>query len=403
MKYSKTLNSLSAEGAFVWGDYANAQEKESGKPVLRLHIGQPDFLPHKLVRKAIAEAYLDGKTGYGPILGLDILREAVATEIQTYLKKAKITKDNVAITSGGGKGAIGVVFRSLLDRGDTILVPCFNYPGHFSGFSDAGAKWVPYKLLPEKNFDIDLVDFEKQLKKSKASVVVLLSPSNPTGAVIPYKSLKIFAQLANKYNVTVVTDEIYRGHVFEGEFLSIMDFPGMQDRTVIIDAPGKRNCVTGIRIGYIIGPVEYIDGPVRKLNNVRFSCAQTPEQIGLAQSINNKEVLSYITNMKDEFKKRRDFVVKELNMMPNVTCPKPGGAFYLFPDISKTGYTGVEFAKKFLKEKNVCVLPGESFGGGMIDPQTKKPYGTYCVRLSIASSMETLKEALKRMKEFLSE
>jgi aminotransferase len=190
--------------------------------------------------------------------------------------------------------------------------------------------------------------------------------------------------------------------VFEGEFLSIMDFPGMQDRTIIIDAPGKRNCVTGIRIGYIIGPVDYIDGPVRKLNNVRFSCAQTPEQIGLAQSINNKEVLAYTAYMKDEFKKRRDFVLKELNLIPNVTCPKPGGAFYLFPDISKTGYTGAEFAKKILKEKNVCVLPGESFGGGLIDPQTKKPYGTYCVRLSIASSIETLKEALKRIKEFLS-
>lgn len=401
MKYSKTLDSLYAEGAFVWGDYANTQEKESGKPVLRLQIGQPDFLPHQNVRKAIANAYLDGKTGYCPPLGLDILREALAKEVQTYYKKAKITKDNIAITSGGGKAAIGVIFRSLLDKGDTVLVPCYDYPGHFSGFSDAGAKWIPYKLLPEKDYDIDVIDIERQLKKTKVKVVVLLSPSNPTGGVASLESLKKLAQLAKKYNFTVVADEIYRGHVFDSEFNSIMDLTGMQERTVIIDGPGKRNCVPGIRIGYIIGPAKYIDGPIRKLNNVRFSCPQTPEQIGLAASINNKEVLSYIKDMKDEFKRRRDFVVKELNAIPGVFCPKPGGAFYVFPDLSKTGYTGEQFAKKLLKEKNVCVLPGESFGGGMIDPQTKKPYGTYCVRLSIASSMETLKEALKRMRDFL--
>ena len=403
MKYSNTLDELYAEGAFVWGDYAIAQEKESGRPVLRLQVGQPDFLPHPLIRQAIAEAYIEGKTGYGPPLGQEVMRIAVAQEIQTYYKKAKITKDNVAITSGGGKSAIGVVCRALINKGDKILVPCFGYPGHYSGLSDAGANWLPYKLLPNKGYDMDMIDLEKQIKETGAKIVIVLSPSNPTGGIASYESLKKLAQLVKTYDLTIIADEIYRGHVFDGKFISIMDFPGMEKRTVVIDGPGKRNCVPGIRIGYIIGPADFIDGPIRKLNNVRFSCPPTPEQLGLAKTINNPKVIKYIGEMKNEFKKRRDFVVSKLNSIPGVSCSNPGGAFYVFPDISKTGYAGEKFAKKLLKEKNVCVLPGESFGGGMIDPVINKPYGTYYIRISIASSIETLKEALNRIKDFITE
>jgi aminotransferase len=401
MKLSKTLDNLYAEGAFVWGDYAAIQEKKSGQPVLRLQIGQPDFLPHPLIREAIANAYKEGKTSYGPPLGLDIFREAVAKEVQKYYQKVKITKENVAITSGGGKAAIGVIFRGILNKGDKVLVPCFGYPGHYGGISDAQGIWLPYKLLPEKNYDIDTKDLEKKIKKTKAKVVVLLSPGNPTGGVASAESLEAVAFLAKKYDLTIFSDEIYRGHVFDGEFVSILEFSGMQKRTVIIDGPGKRNCVPGIRIGYIIGPKEFIDGPVRKINNVRFSCPPTPEQIGLAETINHPEVLKYIDVMRQEFKKRRDFVVDYLNQIKGIFCPKPGGAFYVFPDISKTKLTGERFAKKLLKEKNVCVLPGESFGGGMIDPKTKKPYGTYNIRISIASSLAVLKEALGRIKEMI--
>jgi len=400
MKISKTLGSLYAEGAFVWGDYAIAQEKKTGQPVLRLQIGQPDFLPHPLLRQAIADAYQEGKTAYGPPLGLEVLRKAVAIELQPYYKKAKISKDNVAITSGGGKAAIGVVCRAILDKGDKVLVPCYDYPGHFSGLSDAGANWLPYNLLPEKGYDIDVDDLEKKIKKTKVKVIIILSPSNPTGGVASYQALERVAYLAKKYDLTVITDEIYRGHVFDGQFISILDFAGMDKRTVIIDGPGKRNCVPGIRIGYIIGPADFIDGPVRKLNNVRFSCSQTPEQLGLAKVINHPQVLKYIDKMRKEFKKRRDFVVEALNSNKKIHCPKPGGAFYVFPDISKTGMTGEEFAKKLLKEKNVCVLPGGSFGGKIIDPKIRQPYGIYCIRISIASSLEVLKEAVRRINKF---
>ncbi len=401
MKYSNTLDKLVTEGAFVWGDYAINQEKQSNQPVLRLQVGQPDFLPHPIIRQAIAEAYMEGKTGYGPPLGQEVTRIAVAQEIQTYYKKAKITKDNVAITSGGGKSAIGVICRTLIDKDDKVLVPCFGYPGHFSGLSDAGANWLPYKLLPNKGYDMDMIDLEKQIKETGAKIVIVLSPSNPTGGVSSYESLEKMAFLARKFDLTIITDEIYRGHVFDGKFVSIMDFQGMEKRTVVIDGPGKRNCVPGIRIGYVIGPTDFIDGPIRKLNNVRFSCPPTPEQLGLAKTINNPKVTKYIVEMKNEFKKRRDFVVSKLNSIPGVSCPNPGGAFYVFPNISEIGLTGEKFAKKLLKEKNVCVLPGESFGGGMIDPENKKPYGTYCFRISIASSLETLKEALKRIKDFV--
>lgn len=401
MKLSKTINSLYAEGAFVWGDYAFEQEKKSGRPVLRLQIGQPDFSPHQLLRKAISEAYLEGRTGYGATLGLKELRTEVAKEIQSYYKNIKVNKDNIAITSGGGKLAIGAVCKALINQKDKILVPCYGYPGHFSGISDAGGIWVPYRLVSELNYDVDLNDLERQIKKTKAKIIFLLSPGNPTGGVISSETMEKIAFLVKKYDLTVVSDEIYRGHVFDGKFISIADFPGMFKRTIIIDGPGKRNCVPGIRIGYIIGPKDFIDGPIRKINNVKFSCPPTPEQIGLAKTINNKEIIDYIKEMRDEFKKRRDVVVELLNSIKGIFCPKPGGAFYVFPDISKTKLTGEQFAKRLLKEKNVCVLPGESFGGGMIDPKIKKPYGTYNIRISIASSLEILKEAIKRIREFV--
>jgi len=401
MKYACGLDYLYAEGAFVWGDYAINQEKESSQPVLRLQIGQPDFPPHRLVRQAIAEAYLEGKTGYGSTLGLEPVRKEVAKEVQRYYKKAKISKDNIAITSGGGKAAICVICRALINKKDRVLVPCYDYPGHLGGISDAGGIWLPYKLLEKKNYDIDVSDLEKQIKKIKAKFVFLLSPSNPTGGVASYQSLERLAFLANKFDLTIITDEIYRGHVFEEKFLSILDFPGMAKRTVIIDGPGKRNCLPGIRVGYIIGPASFIDGPVKKISNVRFSCPPTPEQLGLAKTINHPQVIKYIDEMKNEFKKRRDYVVKTLNTIPGIFCPNSGGAFYVFPNILKTGYTGEKFAKKLLKEKNVCVLPGESFGGGMRDPETGKPYGTYSIRISIASSIETLKEALKRIRDLI--
>lgn len=401
MKLANDLDVLYAEGAFVWGEYAVNQEKKSGKPVLKLQIGQPDFLPHPLVRQAIADAYIEGKTGYGPPLGLDVMRTAVAQEVQPYYKKTKITKDNIAITSGGGKSAIGVICRALINKGEKVLVPCYDYPGHLGGISEVKAVWKPYRLLPEKNYDIDIIDLERQIKKIRPKTVVLLSPGNPTGGVASYESLKRLAFLAKKFNLTIISDEIYRGHVFDDEFISIMDFPGMDKRTVVIDGPGKRNCLPGARMGYIIGPAKFIDGPVRKINNVKFSCPSTPLQFGLSKIINNSQVIKYIGEMRSEFKKRRDFVVKTLNSTPGIFCPSPGGAFYVFVDISKVGLTGEQFAKKLLKEKNVCVLPGDSFGGGMIDPKTKKPYGTYYVRISIASSIETLKEALSRIKDFI--
>lgn len=401
MKLSKTINSLYAEGAFVWGDYAIEQEKKSGQVVLKLQIGQPDFPPHQLLRKAISEAYLEGKTAYGPPLGFENLRIEVAKEIESYYKNIKISKDNVAITAGGGKLAIGVVCKALINSKDKILVPCYGYPGHFSGISDAGGIWVPYRLDPQLNYDVDIEDLERQIKRTKAKIIFLLSPGNPTGGVISAETMERIAFLVKKYDLTVVSDEIYRGHVFDGKFISIVDFPKMFERTVIIDGPGKRNCVPGIRIGYIIASKKFIDGPVRKINNVKFSCPPTPDQIGLAKVINNKEVIGYIKKMKEEFKRRRDVVVKLLNSIKGVFCPNPGGAFYVFPDIAKTKLTGEQFAKRLLREKNVCVLPGSSFGGGMIDPKLKKPYGTYNIRISIASSLETLQEAIRRMKEFI--
>lgn len=395
------FDNLYAEGAFVWGDLANLQEKKSGKKVIRLQIGQPDFPPHQILIENIAQAYFDKKTGYGPPLGLDELRQAVVMEVQKYYSKAKITKNNVAITAGGGKSAINVVCRSVLNRNDIVLVPCYGYPGHLSGITNVQAKFIPYRLDPGKDYDIDIADFEKKVKHYNPKLVFLLSPGNPTGGVIKVGTLEKISFLAERFDLIIVSDEIYRAHVFDNKFTSILDFPKMEKRTIIIDGPGKRNCLTGARIGYIIGPVDFIDIAVRKLNNIFFSCPPTPEQIGLAKSINHPKILNYIEKMKDEFKKRRDYIVQELNKIKGVSCPKPGGAFYCFPDISETGFNGETFAKKLLEKENVCVLPGISFGGGTIDENTKKPFGYYNIRISFAASIEDLKEAIKRIKIFL--
>jgi len=401
IKLTKDFDKLYAEGAFVWGDYAAEQEKKSGKPVLRLQIGQPDFPPHPLVLKAIAQAYLEKKTGYGPPLGLETMRQAVAKEVQAYYQKIKIKKENVAITSGGGKAAIGVVCRAILNSDDRVLVPCYGYPGHLGGITDAKAKYFAYELDPQKNYDINTKDLEIKIKKVKPKVLFLLSPGNPTGGVISQESMEKVAFLVKRYNLIVVSDEIYRGHVFDGDFISILDFPKMLERTIVIDGPAKRNCLTGGRVGYIIAAEEFIDKAVRKLNNIRFSCPATPEQEGLAKTINHQGVINYTKKMCQEFKKRRDYVVAELNKIKGISCPKPGGAFYCYPNIQETGYSGEEFAKKLLEKENVCVLPGQSFGGGVIDKKIGKPYGYYHLRISIASDLPILKESIKRINRFL--
>lgn len=401
IKLTSDFKKLYAEGAFVWGDYANQQEEKSKKEVLRLQIGQPDFPPHPLILQAIAEAYLSKKTGYGPPLGILEMRKAVAEEIQPYYKNVILSEKNVAITAGGGKAAIGVICRAIISPSDKILVPCYGYPGHLSGITDAKGKYLAYRLNPEKNYDVDIVDLERKIKKSNAKIIFILSPGNPTGGVIQKDTMEKIAWYVRRYQLVVVADEIYRAHVFDGEFISIVDFPKMIDHTIVIDGPGKRNCLTGARIGYIIASEKFIDEAVRKLNNIRFSCPPMPEQVGLAQTINQKEVIAYTKKMCQEFRRRRDFVVEKLNQIKGIFCPKPAGAFYCYPDIKNTGYDGEKFAKKLLKNKNVCVLPGLSFGGGLIDEKIKKPYGYYHIRISIASSIETLSKALKRIKEFL--
>lgn len=324
-------------------------------------------------------------------------REAVAEEVQRYYKNVSISSANIAITAGGGKSAIGVICRAILSPGDKVLVPCYGYPGHLGGITDAQAKYFPYRLDPQKDYDVDPDDLERQITKIKPKAIFLLSPGNPTGGVIKKETMEKIAWLVKRNNLIVIADEIYRAHVFEGEFVSIIEFPKLFNQTIIIDGPGKRNCLTGARIGYIIAPQKFIDNAVRKLNNIRFSCPPTAEQVGLAKVINDPEVLEYTKKMCQEFKKRRNFIISKLNEIKGVFCPKPNGAFYCYPDISKTGYTGEELAKKLLEKENVCVLPGESFGGGITDPRMKKPYGYYHIRISIASSVETLSQAITRI------
>ena len=384
MKLANRMNNLGTETAFEVLAKAKALESQGGN-IIHLEIGEPDFDTPSNIIKAAQDALSNGYTHYGPSPGLMEVRERIAQEV-SETRNISVSANNVVITPGA-KPIMFFAMLALVDEGDEVIYPNPGFPIYESMINFVGGIPVPMKLLASNNFEVDLNDVANQIS-AKTKLMIINSPNNPCGSVISKEDLTALAQLAQKNDITILTDEVYRRFLYEGEYFSPASVPGMTERTIILDGFSKTYSMTGWRAGFGVMPENLVE-PISRLSTNSVSCTASFTQIATLEAMNGPQ--EEPMQMVEEFKKRRGVIVDGLNSIPGITCPMPGGAFYVFPSIEGTGMSSKQFANDLLEKHGVACLAGESFG----------EYGKGCIRFSFANSMENLEDALERINSFV--
>ena len=376
---------LGTETAFE--TLAKAKELErQGKSIIHLEIGEPDFDTPLHIRDAAKKALDDGFTHYGPSAGQLELRESIAKH-QTERQGYKVSADNVIVTPGG-KPVMFFTIMALIEEGDEVIYPNPGFPIYESMIRYMGGTPVPMQLNEETGYNADIDDL-KSLVTPRTKLMIVNSPNNPCGSVIPETDLKRIAEIALENDIVVMADEIYKDMYYgDQEHVSITKFPGMRDRTVILDGFSKSYAMTGWRLGYGVFP-DFLVEPIVRLMTNSVSCTSVFSQMAAIAALEGPQ--DSVWMMMEEFTKRRDLVVAGLNSLPGVTCPEPKGAFYAFPNIRGTGLSSQEFAEKAMYDAGVALLAGTAFG----------QYGDGYVRISFANSQENLQEAIERLRTIL--
>jgi aspartate/methionine/tyrosine aminotransferase len=376
---------LGTETAFE--TLAKAKELErQGKSIIHLEIGEPDFDTPVHIRDAAKQALDDGFTHYGASAGQLELREAIAKH-QTERQGYEVSPGSVVVTPGG-KPVMFFTIMALVEEGDEVIYPNPGFPIYESMIRYMGGTPVPMQLNEESGYNAD-IDKLRTLITPRTKLLIVNSPNNPCGSVIPESDLEKIAQMAVENDLTVMADEIYKDMYYgDQEHVSITKFPGMTERTVILDGFSKSYAMTGWRLGYGVFP-EYLVEPVTRLMTNSVSCTSVFSQMAAIAALEGPQ--DSVGVMMEEFTKRRDLIVEGLNSLPGVTCPTPKGAFYAFPNITGTGLSSHEFAEKAMYEAGVALLAGTAFG----------EFGDGYVRISFANSQENLREAIKRLRTIL--
>jgi aspartate/methionine/tyrosine aminotransferase len=356
-----------------------------GRHVVHLEIGEPDFdTPAHIVDAAVA-ALRAGATHYGPSAGLPELREAVA-EDSTRRRGVRATPEMVVVTPGA-KPIMFFVILALVDEGDEVLYPNPGFPIYESMIRYIGGNPVPVRLLEERGFALDVDQLVDRIGP-RTRLVILNHPHNPTGGTIPEGGLRAIADAASRFGVPVLSDEIYGRILYEGEHVSIARMPGMEPFAIVLDGFSKTYAMTGWRLGYGIMPAPMAQ-VVAKLQTNSTSCTATFSQLAAVQALRGDQ--SSVEAMIQEFRRRRDAIVDGLRAIPGFSCARPRGAFYVFPNITRTGYSSKALADRLLEEGGVACLSGTAFG----------EFGEGHLRFSYANSMENIQEALKRIRGVL--
>jgi len=369
------------ETAFEAAAPARALEA-SGRDVIHLEIGEPDFDTPANIRTAAQRALDDGWTHYGPALGLPVLRDAIAVDA-TRRKGFPVAADQVVVTPGA-KPIMFYAIMALVDAGDEVIYPDPGFPIYESMTRFVGATAVPLPIRQEHGFRLD-TDELARLVSPRTRLIIFNSPANPTGGVLSRADLERIAEIAIERDLVVLADEIYGRIVYEGAHVSIASLPGMAERTIVLDGFSKTYAMTGWRLGYAIVP-EPLVAPFSRLIINSVSCTSAFSQIAAAEAVLGPQ--DEVHAMVEEFRARRGLVVEGLNAIPGIDCLTPQGAFYVFPDVSGTGLTGAEFADKALYEAGVSVLAGTAFG----------QVGRNHIRISYANSQPKIREALDRLR-----
>jgi aspartate/methionine/tyrosine aminotransferase len=377
---AERMGRLGTETAFEVLARARALERQ-GKSVVHLEIGEPDFDTPAHIRDAAKRALDAGATHYGPSAGLPELREAIAEHIEKT-RGVPVAPDEVVVTPGA-KPIMFFVIMALTNRGDEVVYPNPGFPIYESVINFVGGVPVPIPLLEESAFGFDLRELERRVSR-KTKLIIINSPENPTGGVLAPEDVARIAELARHYGVPVLSDEIYRRFLYDGEFASIVSLPGMKAQTVILDGFSKSYAMTGWRLGYGVMPKPLAEHLTRLMTNSASCTATFIQQAGVAALRGDD---TPVQTMVEEFRHRRDLIVDGLNRIPGVTCLRPRGAFYVFPNVKALGRPSKEIATHLLDEAGVAVLGGTAFG----------EHGEGYLRLSYAASRETIAEALRRI------
>lgn len=378
---AKRTNVLQPEGAYAVLNRATELEQQ-GKKIIHLEIGQPDFPTPKNIADAGIKAIRDGYTKYNPPSGIAPLREKIASEINKS-RKTNIKSGQIAVTPSG-KTAIFIALSAILEKGDEVIYPNPGFPTYQTLIDYFGCIRKPIPLLEKNGFSFDMNVFKKSLS-SKTKAIILNSPSNPTGGIVPQKDLLEIAALVKNTNCWVITDEMYAKIVYDDlVYPSYYGIKDIQNRTILVDGFSKTYSMTGWRIGYLAAP-EKIMNKIDYLLTHTVGCAATFTQYAVLEALHGSQ--NSLQEMIVEFEKRRDFIVAELNKINGIVCQKPQGAFYVFPNIKKVGKSSKWLANFFLEEGKVALLPGTAFG----------KYGEGYLRISYANSLENLNEGLRRI------
>jgi aspartate/methionine/tyrosine aminotransferase len=375
------MTRIGIESAFEVLMRARALEAQ-GRNIVHLEIGQPDFPTPQHVKDAAKKALDEGWTGYGPTPGFPDFRDAIAEYI-SRTRGISVTGKNVVVVPGG-KPIMFFTMMAVLEPGDEVIYPNPGFPIYESMINFLGATPVPMPLVESRGFSFDLDTFRQKLS-NRTKMVVLNSPANPTGGMIPREDLAKMAEMLRERDVLILSDEIYSRICYGTEPSSITQFDGMLEKTVILDGFSKTYSMTGWRLGYGVMPLWLVDAVDKLMVNSNSCTASFTQRAGLAALTGPQDA---VDTMVAEFRRRRDAIVKGLNEIPGFRCSVPDGAFYVFPNVSGTGMASKDLADMLLNDAGVACLSGTAFGS----------YGDGYLRFSYANSLENIQEALSRIR-----
>ena len=380
LRLAKRMARLGTETAFEVLVKARALEAK-GRDIVHLEIGEPDFDTPRNIIDSACDALHKGFTHYGPSAGLPQLRETIAQYVSETRGVEAVPEEVVVVP--GGKPIIFFAILALAEEGDEVIYPNPGFPIYESMINYVGAKAVPIRLREEMDFRLD-VDELAALINDRTKLIILNSPQNPTGGVLTKKDIEEIAAAIGDRNVMVMTDEIYSRLIFEGEHHSIMSVDGMKDRCILLDGFSKTYAMTGWRMGYGVMRADLATHVARLMTN-SSSCTASFTQMAGIEALRGPQ--ESVDAMCDEFKKRRDVMVAGLNKIKGFSCRLPKGAFYVFPNITGTGWPSKKLADALLDEAGVAGLSGTAFGD----------FGEGYLRFSVANSIENIEKALDRI------
>ncbi len=382
MNFADSMSRLGTETAFKVLAKAKALEA-TGKDVIHLEIGEPDFdTPNNIIEAAV-KALRAGHTHYSPAPGIPELRKTLAEDAAAR-RSIDINPSQVVVTPGA-KPIMFFSLFALINPGDEVMYPNPGFPIYESVINFIGARAVPYPLREEKEFSFNVDEF-LSLVTDKTKLIILNTPQNPTGGILSKSDIEKVAEIALQKGIIILSDEVYLNIIYEGEHFSIASIPGMQKQTIILDGFSKTYAMTGWRLGYGIMPEE-LAAKVEQLQINSNSCTCTFSQYGAIEAIKGPQ--DEVHKMVAEFKRRRDVIVNGLNEIEGISCLRPHGAFYVFPNITQLNVDGEKFVDILLEKFGVAALSGTAFG----------KYGKGYLRLSYANSIENIQKALERIEQ----